>query len=341
MNNNRIEWIDSIRGIAILLVVMGHLSYTQYNENLKFAIYSFHMPMFFLLAGCTAELSIRRASSLLGFIKNKFWVLFIPYAVWNFLPLPFACIDDFVNYSFWKRFEIFISGRCNNGGLFWFLYTLFVFQCLFALYTWVEKKTSGALIRFGFVIMTFAILYTAKHLWSDDGSGFGLACQTYLFYLPFVSGICMIKYKKFKSFLMNKWTISIFILLTLYLLNIRYHIPHVSTLTRIAGIGVTVILIMLIEKGQIPHFDAWKKYLCAIGRHSMAIYIIHYTFVSTISIQFSDTLTQAAPSILFCVYLPLSVVISVFCIMVSKIIETSPVLASVMLGKVKKSADKK
>ena len=42
----RIEWLDSARGIAIILVVLGHcIGYI--DEPLNKVILSFHMPTFF------------------------------------------------------------------------------------------------------------------------------------------------------------------------------------------------------------------------------------------------------------------------------------------------------
>lgn len=43
-NKDRIIYIDVLKGIGILLVVLGHM----YNSKL---IYCFHMPLFFLLYG--------------------------------------------------------------------------------------------------------------------------------------------------------------------------------------------------------------------------------------------------------------------------------------------------
>jgi uncharacterized membrane protein YcfT len=41
----RQDWIDSLKGMAIVLVVIGHLN-TISNELNQY-IYSFHMPLFF------------------------------------------------------------------------------------------------------------------------------------------------------------------------------------------------------------------------------------------------------------------------------------------------------
>ena len=58
MNNlqptsNREPWIDFAKGITLLLVIIGH----TVSGVLSGAIYSFHMPLFFILSGITAKLS--------------------------------------------------------------------------------------------------------------------------------------------------------------------------------------------------------------------------------------------------------------------------------------------
>lgn len=55
--NIRLTYIDIARGIAILLVVIGHLN-QFYRNNLDISnpkmlsfIYTFHMPLFFIISG--------------------------------------------------------------------------------------------------------------------------------------------------------------------------------------------------------------------------------------------------------------------------------------------------
>lgn len=51
MGSKRLDWIDIAMGIAIILVIVGH---TVPNPSpLRHAIFSFHMPVFFILAGYT------------------------------------------------------------------------------------------------------------------------------------------------------------------------------------------------------------------------------------------------------------------------------------------------
>ncbi len=49
MKSNRIGYIDVAKGVAILLVVIGHVS--NLPTPIKSSIYSFHMSLFFFLSG--------------------------------------------------------------------------------------------------------------------------------------------------------------------------------------------------------------------------------------------------------------------------------------------------
>ena len=92
--DKRIEYIDNIKGFAILLVVMGHqiacwfddyesiLSDSTSNDMLMWKlIYSFHMPLFMFCSGlfqlvATHDTSIHDYGKMLG---RRFKTLMIPY----------------------------------------------------------------------------------------------------------------------------------------------------------------------------------------------------------------------------------------------------------------------
>lgn len=57
INKNRIEWVDIAKGIGIFLMVMGHTGIPKIGIQW---IYSFHMPLFFLLVVfCFNQINIR------------------------------------------------------------------------------------------------------------------------------------------------------------------------------------------------------------------------------------------------------------------------------------------
>lgn len=49
VSSKRIEWVDIAKGIAIILMVVGH----EIGGNARIFIFSFHMPLFFILSGFT------------------------------------------------------------------------------------------------------------------------------------------------------------------------------------------------------------------------------------------------------------------------------------------------
>ena len=83
----RIGYLDFLRGIAIILVVMGH--FIQYNlEGISATkcfnfIYAFHMGFFFFISGCTIALSTNeiRWSYYLSFVKKKSIQLLVPFFI--------------------------------------------------------------------------------------------------------------------------------------------------------------------------------------------------------------------------------------------------------------------
>lgn len=68
----RIEYIDVAKGITILLVVVGHVESAP--SPLRSLIYSFHMPLFFILSGF-----FFKKGDVLGTIKKMVPSLVIPY----------------------------------------------------------------------------------------------------------------------------------------------------------------------------------------------------------------------------------------------------------------------
>ncbi len=49
--NGHTGWIDTVKGMGVWLVVLGHFLYECSIPVLNTAIYAFHMPMFFIISG--------------------------------------------------------------------------------------------------------------------------------------------------------------------------------------------------------------------------------------------------------------------------------------------------
>ena len=58
--NKRIDWIDMLRGLAIVCVILGHRQYGTSGFLAEYfvpEIYSFHIPLFFFVSGLVFSVS--------------------------------------------------------------------------------------------------------------------------------------------------------------------------------------------------------------------------------------------------------------------------------------------
>lgn len=79
----RIEYIDKLKGLAIILVVMGHVAEKGIGINdTPFNIFysSFHMPLFMFLSGIFAYKSFKKCdvAEFVTFLKKKTLRLILP-----------------------------------------------------------------------------------------------------------------------------------------------------------------------------------------------------------------------------------------------------------------------
>ena len=80
--NQRVEWIDVAKGIGILLVVLGH---SGFSLNIRWWIWSFHMPLFFLLSGLV--FSINKYPGFYFLFKKRNISLLRPYFFFTLIVL--------------------------------------------------------------------------------------------------------------------------------------------------------------------------------------------------------------------------------------------------------------
>lgn len=86
MQNKRIIWIDIAKGIAIMLVVVGHAAVSHSLANFIFA---FHMPLFFIASGLTTNWN---KHNIKDFCLHKIRYLLLPFALYSVLVLTIKLI---------------------------------------------------------------------------------------------------------------------------------------------------------------------------------------------------------------------------------------------------------
>lgn len=95
MGTNRLQWLDTAKGIAILLMVLGHSSIPSILSNF---IWAFHMPLFFIASGWTTN---RQKTDFIGFTKRKFRTLLVPFFVYSLVVLLIQIPQGWVDFNHW------------------------------------------------------------------------------------------------------------------------------------------------------------------------------------------------------------------------------------------------
>ena len=184
--NIRIAWLDQLKGFGIILMVYGH-NFPVLEEY----IYSFHMPLFFIIAGIFHPKNINVST-----IKKRVRQILLPYFLWSFILFGFwlfigrkfgesANLDLSITKNFIGIF--FAQGDINymNWGIpMWFLPTIFLTFLLFGLILKIKNKFLhySVLIMsivLGFLIANFSKVYL---FWSLDVALVSLFFYSFGFY---------------------------------------------------------------------------------------------------------------------------------------------------------------
>lgn len=135
----RVQWIDATRGLAIILVVFGHAAGGLIDASapgslpaLRYvflAIYTFHMPIFFFLAGLFVEQRLERGIA--PFFTRLLPTIVYPYFLWSILQysLIFA-LGSLVNHPVENYWRTLVAIPWRPVSQFWFLHALFLIHCL-------------------------------------------------------------------------------------------------------------------------------------------------------------------------------------------------------------------
>ena len=135
----RAEWVDVAKGMGIVLVVFGHAIDGLLAARLVdaqggwatsyFAVYSFHMPLFFLLAGLFV--SQRLAADATGFVHSAFVRIAWPYLLWSVIQLAVInALGQLVNTPSQLDAQRLVSLLWEPTSQFWFLQALLVLHLL-------------------------------------------------------------------------------------------------------------------------------------------------------------------------------------------------------------------
>lgn len=127
MKSNRINWLDTSKGVTILLMILGHSSIPIFLSNF---IWLFHMPLFFIASGWTTNW---QKTDIKSFINKKCRTLLLPFFIYSFFVLTIYI------YQGWGNFTNMILNGWEAYAL-WFIPVLLLSSILAKLIYSVKQK---------------------------------------------------------------------------------------------------------------------------------------------------------------------------------------------------------
>ena len=264
----RILYIDMAKGFAMITIVMLHVTLNNFEGDSCIMInsfnHSFNTRLLFFLSGMVAALGGAVSCNwrdIRKFVTKKVSTLLLPYFIWGVVVMPFI----FEGYSILDFSSIFMSSFTPPFNGYWFLLYLFAIQMLFLgikiVSSWLSTFVKDDFMREVLVVVPLSLLlfpiyeyfliFMLGYFFSNYGSSFLFsdAVQAVSFCLFFaLFAICKVSNGEMLRFIMA-----------------------LSAVVTIVG-----IMRRLSETNECQ--NGICEFLCNVGRHSLEIYLLHYSF---------------------------------------------------------------
>lgn len=271
----RIDYIDRMKGMAIFLVVMGHVygfALGQADDVANRVIGSFHMPLFMFLSGLVACSGAASPFWSLPKLGRKLRGLILPLLFFGF-AFTMTWAKD------WSSGMVGLLESPSKNG-YWYLMTLAVFYVslsLFRLNVW----------RKWYVDVGLAIVIWGGYLalWRYTAQRVDYFCLLNCgnFYPFFILGVFTAKYGLLEKVRQANWLFSLCVAgyIGLFLSEMPLHAldslnKHIFLPFCMVAVVVTLFM------GRHGKTSPVERVLDYVGKRTLDVYVIHYFFVSQI-----------------------------------------------------------
>ena len=349
LSRKRISWLDASRGISILMVVFCHSFVSNLKEQYGYFLLSeilpvVFMPTMFFVSGWAFELGVKKyENNKLKSIGNKFMRLMIPYFVFSvlfyvviFTATKIPALSSIANMGGTDFSEISLMDSvfqilfyqdsvCTS---LWFLYTLFIYNVLNILFPKVMKHP-----------VTIVILLGLPFLQSAFGDSMPDLLFRVLTYPSYFSLGRVAVHLGDKLFEKNKlrfalvtiiFTVSAIITFSLYFNgvfrgNMKYLFVTIRLILGLISLYIVRVGCSFIENTKLD------KMLSYCGVNSMAIYLIHFPFITQVSSILALRILPNSLSFFACI-IGTVLGVAIPLILSKYIITKVPILNTLLLG---------
>ena len=344
MKTNRIAAFDILKGIAIFLVVMGHvfsLCIGDCDDNMTFRVIgAIHMPVFFFISGYFTYKLTEQGDFSTPNLKKRFYQLIVPFlvvsAIWSVYSPHCKLVGT--HASSWPMLMTYYF---KDG--YWFTLALFEIILVYAMVGRLLAAVKNIWAQISILIAMYAVMVIAVPAISDekagyDPTGIGLLAQ---FFPVFMMGVFARKYiDGFKRLTRSYAVLLILVLAGIGKLLAKRYEAEMPWLFFIAQpLFHTLIILVafcLVYRSDTERFATTRigRWFTLLGNESLGIYLLHYFFL------FPLTPLQEPMRALGLTFLPTPVVAAFFAFFIvlaalgaNWAISKNKILAFLLIGK--------
>lgn len=269
MQKKRLIDVDQAKGLAIFLVVLGHITLSSQPQNvdwyefIRVAIYKFHMPFFMYLSGYVMYYTLPKLNSsaeYFKYIRKKAIRLIPPFLLFGFLIgigklalQNIMIVDGAPQFSIYEFLKVIIIPTESFASSVWYIYVLFLYYMMVPLFLKVFKDNEYLLLILGLAIY-----------WFKPTNLFAINFfNEYLIF--FVLGVVSVPNREKANLIYDKYVILLFIGFLISFLSMYVNIPwYLSKL--IIGIA------------SIPAIHSLIRTKCLINNSAISLFA-KYTFI--------------------------------------------------------------
>lgn len=273
--NERLEFLDLLKGFAIFLMVMGHFLAWTFPSDVdrgvfpifvRDLIYSFHMPLFFFVSGYLVDLKAKQwtLSYSLNLLKKRLLTLLIPGFTFLFL--------------FWARTGFFYFE--------WFLKALFEVYLLFTVIKFISFKLKNKfVVEIFFHVLVIALIFLGNKILRnsifDDLCSFQRLLHAYpYFFLGYVYyRLNLNRFVIGKNFV---YTIALITFLFLFFSTNYTGLFREMKFSALIAVSAIVVCLKLAQQVNFSSPCFITRKLLQWGRITLSIYLVSPLFIPCI-----------------------------------------------------------
>lgn len=362
---HRIEWLDAMRGFTMILVVAYHVAQFGFLENEKTSaalpfLVLFRMPLFFFVSGFLAYKSrfIWTIGNTLPLVRKKLMVQIVPALIFLCLFIVFK-----TNGTFQDSFMRAMQSPTKNG--YWFTWVLLQMFLIYYVISIVAHKTfptpsvregaekSSIAGRFSWVfwlavwilsIAAYETLYLPRvfKYHKDVFFDYTSLVQTIRYMQFFLLGNIVHRYwdrvqKLFDSIWFFPLVATLAVLCCADIFRwhtLKFAWTNLPRTTAMYALLLMVVMFFRYNRKWFTMEHPLGRTLQYTGQHTLDIYLLHFLLIP--SMPFIGTWLNAHhPNFLIDLLLSVGIALPIVaaCLLISRLLHTSPVLGKFLFGK--------